>query len=239
MPHNLKLDRLVMEAALIRSGASSSLSDDGKQSICTMEESTDVCRIPKKFNDGRYKWPSLAEAYGYVTEGGELEDGGHDAMVDADACLTVFWYLVETNRVVLEPPLPRQEEGDGRKEGSMSGGSRMKDLAESLGMVDHSSFSSSTTNVNDMAESPGMVESSFSSSPTPAPTPAVSPAAPSSSRVETIVSFSAVGNTYKHRNTLRELGGMWNPTHKEWMFQGVDVMKEVLKLEGVVVVKHT
>ena len=64
-----------------------------------MHASTDLLRIPPKFGSG-YKWPSLSEAYEYVADA-ELE-GGHDALVDAKACLRVFRYLVEKGVVSLD-----------------------------------------------------------------------------------------------------------------------------------------
>ena len=120
--HNLQFDAAVMEAALGRtssltSGRSENHFDamisigrpndgDGddddddrrRQRICTMKASTDLLRIPSKFGAG-YKWPSLAEAYRFVAD--EELEGGHDALVDASACLDVFRYLVENGIVEL------------------------------------------------------------------------------------------------------------------------------------------
>jgi len=115
--HNLQFDAAVMEAAL---GRTSSLAhvrsenhfdamisigrpdddddDRRRQRICTMKASTDLLRIPSKFGAG-YKWPSLAEAYRFVAD--EELEGGHDALVDASACLDVFRYLVENDIVEL------------------------------------------------------------------------------------------------------------------------------------------
>ena len=122
--HNLQFDAAVMEAALGRTAAlmhgrsenhfdamiSTGRPDDGddddddddtdrrRQRICTMKASTDLLRIPSKFGAG-YKWPSLAEAYRFVAD--EELEGGHDALVDASACLDVFRYLVENDIVEL------------------------------------------------------------------------------------------------------------------------------------------
>ena len=116
--HNLQFDAAVMEAALGRSaalnggrsenhfdamisiGRPGDDGDDGRrrQRICTMKASTDLLKIPSKFGAG-YKWPSLAEAYRFVAD--EELEGGHDALVDASACLDVFRYLVENDIVQL------------------------------------------------------------------------------------------------------------------------------------------
>jgi len=98
--HNLTFDAIVMAAALHRSGENKEDDGDGdgKQRVCTMLASTDVLKIPGRF--GNHKWPSLAEAYTFVTD--EELEGGHDALVDANACLSVFQYLVEKNIVSLD-----------------------------------------------------------------------------------------------------------------------------------------
>ena len=120
--HNLQFDAAVMEAALGRTAALTRGRDENhfdalisigrpdagddddddddrrRQRICTMKASTDLLKIPSKFGAG-YKWPSLAEAYRFVAD--EELEGGHDALVDASACLDVFRYLVENDIVEL------------------------------------------------------------------------------------------------------------------------------------------
>ena len=116
--HNLAFDAAVMEAALGRARSLTNgrrsenyfdamisigrpADDDNRmrQRICTMKASTDLLKIPSKFGSG-YKWPSLAEAYHFVAD--EELEGGHDALVDAKACLDVFRFLVENDIVQLE-----------------------------------------------------------------------------------------------------------------------------------------
>ena len=95
-----------------------------KQLICTMMESVDVCKIPSKFKNNtakKYKWPSLLEAYKFIhinndnnnstssnnSHGNaikqklDLEESGHDALIDAEACLEIFQYLVENEHVTI------------------------------------------------------------------------------------------------------------------------------------------
>lgn len=103
--HKIKFDAVIMETALHRASLSSLPPLDisgvisSKRQIDTMKETTRLCQLPGKF--GNYKWPTLSEAYAFVTQGGELR-GGHDAMVDAEACLKVFRFLVEDGHVMLE-----------------------------------------------------------------------------------------------------------------------------------------
>ncbi len=63
---------------------------DGKDLVCTKEATTDVLKLPGKY--GKYKWPTLAEAYRHYT-GLEIE-GAHDALADTLACLEVYRALV-------------------------------------------------------------------------------------------------------------------------------------------------
>lgn len=140
-----------------------------------MQESTDLCQLPAKFGIG-YKWPTLSEAYTFVTGGEELV-GGHDAMVDAEACAKVFRYLVEEGHVTLENfACTRHEDGEG------SYNDTVQELMEKT--------------------VPVYSPSSFNKMETSNPTPF----------------FSVRGNTYAHKETLKELGGRWNSASKEWEF---------------------
>lgn len=93
--HNMSFDQSVMLSALHRLGRKPNRME-GKRLICTKEESTDVLKLPGKYDS--YKWPTLAEAYHYFT--GEELVGAHDALVDTQACLRVFRGLVELGVVV-------------------------------------------------------------------------------------------------------------------------------------------
>jgi len=93
--HNMSFDRSVMLTALHRIGKKPDRMQ-GRRLICTKEESTDVLKLPGKYDS--YKWPTLAEAFEFFT-GNELE-GAHDALVDTEACLAIFRSLVERGIVV-------------------------------------------------------------------------------------------------------------------------------------------
>ena len=61
---------------------------------CTMNEMTDVCKLPGKFA-GKYKWPKLQEAYRHAF--GKDFDGAHDALADASpARNSTFWLNPQT-----------------------------------------------------------------------------------------------------------------------------------------------
>jgi DNA polymerase-3 subunit epsilon len=94
--HNMSFDRSVMLTALFRLGKKPDRMA-GKRLICTKDESTDVLKLPGKFES--YKWPTLGEAYRHFS-GHDLE-GAHDALVDTEACLVVFRGLVDLGVIVL------------------------------------------------------------------------------------------------------------------------------------------
>ena len=87
--HNMSFDQSIMLTALHRLGNKPNRME-GKGLICTKEATTDVLKIPGNY--GKYKWPTLAEAYRHYT-GLEIE-GAHDALADTQACLAVYRALV-------------------------------------------------------------------------------------------------------------------------------------------------
>ena len=87
--HNISFDQSIMLTALHRLGNKPNRME-GKALVCTKEATTDVLKLPSKYNS--YKWPTLAEAYRHYT-GLEIE-GAHDALADTQACLTVYRALV-------------------------------------------------------------------------------------------------------------------------------------------------
>ena len=92
--HNLKFDRIVMAASLFRAGSVTDWMEDLRW-LCTMETAAPVLRLPGR--EGQFKWPTLAQAYEHFS--GQPLQGAHDALVDAEACLTVFRGLVEVGAV--------------------------------------------------------------------------------------------------------------------------------------------
>lgn len=62
-------------------------------SICTMQQTTDLCHIPSK--RGGFKWPKLEEALQILLN--EQHVKAHDAMADARGCAKLYKYLVSNN----------------------------------------------------------------------------------------------------------------------------------------------
>lgn len=63
-----------------------------KLKYCTMEATTDICKLPGKY--GTYKWPKLTEAHAHLF--GVAFDDAHDALADVRACQRVHAKLIET-----------------------------------------------------------------------------------------------------------------------------------------------
>lgn len=84
--HNMAFDEKVVGAELLREKIESKLSSIPK--ICTMEMSTDHCKIPGSYG---YKWPSLSELY-FTLFDRDFEEA-HDAVVDVKACTECFFRL--------------------------------------------------------------------------------------------------------------------------------------------------
>ena len=137
--HNLQFDSIVMEAALERCSRKKNKlaklmgeNDDGKQRICTMHESTELVKLSGKYGKD-YKWPTLSEAYSFVTN--EELEGGHDALVDATACKSIFRYLVEENIIRLNKVVARDYENVTIEEGNEMEDIGTTDSLESKGVV--------------------------------------------------------------------------------------------------------
>tara|TARA_R110000772_G_scaffold266171_1_gene388288 strand:+ start:5173 stop:5739 length:567 start_codon:yes stop_codon:yes gene_type:complete len=93
--HNLKFDLQYMKETYDRL----KLPMPGiKRTLCTMEITTPICRIPKARGAG-HKWPKLEEAYRHLL--GKPLDGAHDALVDTRACRDILLALLKDGKVTL------------------------------------------------------------------------------------------------------------------------------------------
>lgn len=61
--------------------------------FCTMQATTNVCKLPGKYNN--YKWPKLEEAYGMLVDPAGFE-GAHDALADVKACRALYYKMKES-----------------------------------------------------------------------------------------------------------------------------------------------
>ena len=84
--HNISFDEKILGAEFLRKSLPNGL--DGKKRICTMESSTDYCRIagPRGF-----KWPNLTELHQTLFE--EAFEDAHNAAGDVAATAKCFWEL--------------------------------------------------------------------------------------------------------------------------------------------------
>ncbi len=84
--HNISFDEKIVGAEFIRKQISSQLFN--KTRICTMQKSTNFCKLPGQYG---YKWPTLNELH--QTLFGEDFQEAHNAAVDINATAKCFWEL--------------------------------------------------------------------------------------------------------------------------------------------------
>jgi len=84
--HNISFDEKIVGAEFVRKGIKTEL--HRKPQLCTMQASTDFCRIPGPYG---YKWPKLSELH-YKLFNEDFEEA-HDAAADINATVKCFWEL--------------------------------------------------------------------------------------------------------------------------------------------------
>jgi len=89
--HNLNFDLGVIGGELVRMNIPPRFFD--LPGICTMKETTDLCRLPRPWGDG-FKWPTLEELHEHLFGG--PYDHPHDAGSDVEACAKCFFELRRT-----------------------------------------------------------------------------------------------------------------------------------------------
>lgn len=95
--HNLSYDYPITNCELFRLG----LKIPKSRTFCTKLASENICKIPGY--KGKYKWPTLTEAYRFFYK--KEFDGAHHAGWDVDACKQVFLGIVKYHTKVLEQDL--------------------------------------------------------------------------------------------------------------------------------------
>lgn len=101
--HNLKFDKEVVEEEFQRVFQKNYFS--GKNTFCTMLESTNYCKLPNPKGYG-YKWPTLKELHFKLF--GNHYHGEHSALEDTRATKRCFEKLL--NHGIIESPFDRSEE---------------------------------------------------------------------------------------------------------------------------------
>lgn len=89
--HNINFDIKVVDAEFIRNGVPARLRD--AKSFCTMQESTNFCKLANKNGFSSYKWPNLQELHTKLFGVG-FEDA-HDAMIDILATKKCYYELIK------------------------------------------------------------------------------------------------------------------------------------------------
>jgi DNA polymerase III epsilon subunit-like protein len=90
--HNISFDEKIVGAEFLRKGIRSGF--ELKRKLCTMQSSTNYCRIPGPYG---YKWPKLSELH--IKLFGEDFEDAHDASVDIYATEKCFWAMRELGLV--------------------------------------------------------------------------------------------------------------------------------------------
>ena len=84
--HNMQFDEKILGAEFLRSGYPNLV--DSRERKCTMQASTDYCRLPGRYG---YKWPTLQELHMKLFS--EPFEGAHRALVDVRACARCYFEL--------------------------------------------------------------------------------------------------------------------------------------------------
>lgn len=84
--HNISFDEKIVGAEFLRSKMTNSIAAMNK--ICTMEKSTNYCKLDGPYG---YKWPKLSELHQKLFGTGFEE--AHNAAVDINATAKCFWQM--------------------------------------------------------------------------------------------------------------------------------------------------
>lgn len=84
--HNIKFDEKIIGAELLRLGLANELAN--KQKKCTMELSTNFCKISGPYG---YKWPRLDELHKLLFQ--KNFSNAHTALADVEACARCYFEL--------------------------------------------------------------------------------------------------------------------------------------------------
>ena len=99
--HNYSYDYNIMGSELLRNGLENSLYE--KEHICTMNASTEFCKIAGPYG---YKWPKLEELHDILFS---ESFNAHDALDDIRATARCFWKLSSLNIIKIKPTTEKLE----------------------------------------------------------------------------------------------------------------------------------
>ena len=106
--HNYNYDYNIMGSELLRNGLENSLKD--KEHICTMNASTNFCKISRPYG---YKWPKLEELYKILFD---ESFNAHNALDDIRATARCFWELSSLKVIMIPKAKISQELEYSKKE---------------------------------------------------------------------------------------------------------------------------
>ncbi|HEY1044986.1 MAG TPA: 3'-5' exonuclease [Bacteroidia bacterium] len=86
--HNMAFDEKIVGAEYIRLNLKS---ETKPIKVCTMQSSTNFCKIPNQNGYASFKWPKLEELHNVLFK--TSFDGAHDALNDVIACAKCFFEL--------------------------------------------------------------------------------------------------------------------------------------------------
>lgn len=84
--HNMQFDEKILGAEFLRADYPNLV--ESKKRQCTMQASTDYCRLPGPYG---FKWPKLDELYRKLFN--EPLEGAHRALIDVRACMRCYFEL--------------------------------------------------------------------------------------------------------------------------------------------------
>ncbi len=90
--HNMSFDEKIVGAEFIRNGMPNST--DSKNKICTMQITTNFCRIPGNYG---FKWPKLSELH-FILFNENFQEA-HNAEADITATARCFWELKRMGKI--------------------------------------------------------------------------------------------------------------------------------------------
>ena len=227
--HNINFDRTVLETSFHRVQQQEQEQPppffNTIPQICTMEHCTDILQLPGLY-DNRYKWPSLEESYRHFTGSDDGIQNAHDALADAEACLTVFRGLLDSEAI---PPIERRKR-DGR---SANGhGTAKKNHQNAIDETSKATSMSAETVVTPTISHPS------TNSTINATTKIQQVAQPGELLLDLQeTGFAVKGNTYKYKDSLKALGANWSATKRAWVFECHSMLEPVRKLAGIAPVR--
>ena len=96
--HNISFDYKIIACELFRKNLNDELNRLMElRQVCTMQSSTNICKIPGKF--GKYKWPTLSEAYQFFF--GKDFESAHRALNDVKASAEILQELKKRKALLL------------------------------------------------------------------------------------------------------------------------------------------